>query len=116
MKMSAFTDVPSLIRGARRNMSQRAFARAIGATQSMVSRYERGMSSPPASVLNACMQLMHQKDVPAEGVSAEQLASMVMTNLGKPGHAPLRLVIAQLIDGVMMASGAERINNKGKKQ
>lgn len=106
--MSLFNDVPSLIREARRGMSQRAFAQAIGATQSMVSRYESGVSSPPATVLNACMQLMHQSDAHAEVISAEQLASKVVRRLGKPGHARLRFVIAQLIDGVTTTSSSKR--------
>lgn len=105
--MSTFNDVPSLIRGARQNMSQRAFAQAIGATQSMVSRYERGVSSPPRMVLNACMRLVHHGDATSTSISAEQLATKVIQNLAKPKDARLRVVIAQLIDGVTMAPVAD---------
>lgn len=90
-------------------MSQRAFAHAIGATQSMVSRYERGLSNPPAAVVNACMQLMHQEDASIGDISAEQLASKVINNLTKPGYARLRSIIAQLIDGVTIDISADRM-------
>lgn len=114
--MNTFTDVPSLIRGARQGMSQKSFAKAIGATQSMVSRYERGLSSPPVEVINSCMHIMHYSSSEVDQPSAEELALRVSSKLNGPDFAPLRFVIAQLIDGVTIrTAGDPQVGKRGKR-
>lgn len=75
----------------------------------MVSRYERGVSSPPATIVNACMHLMHHSDAHLENVSIEQLASRVVKKLEGPAFARLRFVIAQLIDDVTTGTDANKV-------
>lgn len=114
--MNIPTDVPSLVRGARHGMSQRAFAKAIGATQSMISRYERGLSSPPIDVVNSCMHIVHQSDGEVDHISVEELVLKVSTRLNGPNFRPLRLVIAQLIDGVTTGVAIKpQVTERGKK-
>jgi LysR family transcriptional regulator, nitrogen assimilation regulatory protein len=57
--MPAMT-IGEIIRTARNGRSQKAFADLLGVKQSSVSRYESGRASPPAAVIDACMQLVHQ--------------------------------------------------------
>jgi LysR family transcriptional regulator, nitrogen assimilation regulatory protein len=57
--MPAMT-IGEIIRTARNGRSQKAFADLLGVKQSSVSRYESGRVSPPAAVIDACMQLVHQ--------------------------------------------------------
>jgi LysR family transcriptional regulator, nitrogen assimilation regulatory protein len=51
--------VGELVRTARGRRSQKEFADLLGVEQSSVSRYESGKASPPVSVIDACMHLVH---------------------------------------------------------
>lgn len=112
LAMPSYSDLPSLVRQARRNQTQREFAKTIGATQSMVSRYERGVSSPPVGVVNACMHQMHTHGETADEMSVEQLASLVINRLGSPEFAAMRVAIAQLINGVSTGIQARQAKTK----
>jgi DNA-binding transcriptional LysR family regulator/transcriptional regulator with XRE-family HTH domain len=57
--------IGEIIRKARNGRSQKAFADLLGVRQSSVSRYESGKASPPASVIDACMRLVHQTNTHA---------------------------------------------------
>ncbi len=101
--MSIFNDVPTLIKEARRGMTQREFAEFTGATQSMISRYERGLSNPPAEIINRCMHIVHQRgtELPS-AITADQLATQIKERLQAPMFDRFRVVIAQLIEDVTL--------------
>src|SRR6516225_6405464 len=63
-EMASMT-IGEIIRKARNGRSQKAFADLLGVRQSSVSRYESGKASPPASVIDACMRLVHQTNTHA---------------------------------------------------
>jgi transcriptional regulator with XRE-family HTH domain len=93
----AFETVQELIRAARNGRSQKEFADLLKVEQSMVSKYERGKASPPISVINRCMRLVHA----AEGEtapSAEQLADRVRESLADPKLAQMRSALLRLMD------------------
>ena len=63
----------------------------------MVSKYERGKASPPISVINRCMRLVHT----AQGEvapSAEQLADRVRESLADPKLGQVRSALSRLVD------------------
>jgi transcriptional regulator with XRE-family HTH domain len=96
-KMVAFKSVEELIRAARNGRSQKEFAELLEVDQSMVSKYERGNASPPISVINRCMRLVHT----AEGESApsaEQLAERVRVALADPDLGQVRSALSRLMD------------------
>lgn len=90
--------VGELIRAARNGRSQKEFAALLGVRQSSVSRYESGKASPPISVIEHCMRLVHEASVDG-APTAEQLASQVRDALADPGFGPVRSLISRLIDG-----------------
>ena len=93
----AFESVEELIRAARNGRSQKEFADLLEVDQSMVSKYERGKASPPISVINRCMRLVHT----AEGEtapSAEQLADRVRESLADPKLGQVRSALSRLVD------------------
>ena len=96
-KIVAFESVEELIRAARNGRSQKEFADLLEVDQSMVSKYERGKASPPISVINRCMRLVHT----AEGEtapSAEQLAERVRVTLADPDLGQVRSALSRLVD------------------
>ncbi len=96
-KIVAFESVEELIRAARNGRSQKEFADLLEVDQSMVSKYERGKASPPISVINRCMRLVHT----AEGEtapSAEQLADRVRDSLADPKLGQVRSALSRLVD------------------
>lgn len=96
-KIVAFESVEELIRAARDGRSQKEFADLLEVDQSMVSKYERGKASPPISVINHCMRLVHT----AEGEtapSAEQLAERVRVTLADPDLGQVRSALSRLVD------------------
>lgn len=96
-KIMAFESVEDLIKTARNGRSQKEFADLLEVDQSMVSKYERGKASPPISVINRCMRLVHT----AEGEtapSAEQLAERVRLTLSDPELGQVRSALSRLVD------------------
>lgn len=96
-RIVAFESVEELIRAARNGRSQKEFADLLEVDQSMVSKYERGKASPPISVINRCMRLVHT----AEGEvvpSAEQLAERVRLTLSDPEMGQVRSALSRLVD------------------
>lgn len=75
--------------------SQQEFALRVASTQPLISRYERGLVSPPSQVLMHCMHIL---GVPISPLLSEaDLVKLVKQRLGGDRMAPARLVLAQLI-------------------
>lgn len=69
----------------------------LGVRQSSVSRYEGGKTSPPISVIEHCMRMVHitgGDDVP----TAEQLADRVRVALADPELGQMRSALSRLVD------------------
>jgi len=96
-KIVAFESVEELIRAARNGRSQKEFADLLEVDQSMVSKYERGKASPPISVINRCMRLVHTAEGEA-APSAEQLADRVRESLADPKLGQVRSALSRLVD------------------
>ena len=96
-KMVAFESVEEIIRAARNGRSQKEFADLLQVDQSMVSKYERGKASPPISVINRCMHLVHTAEGEA-APSAEQLAERVRVTLSDPDLGQVRFALSRLVD------------------
>ena len=96
-KIVAFESVEELIRAARNGRSQKEFADLLEVDQSMVSKYERGKASPPISVINRCMRLVHTAQGEA-APSAEQLADRVRESLADPKLGQVRSALSRLVD------------------
>lgn len=91
------TTVAELIQAARNGRSQKEFARELGVRQSSVSRYESGKASPPVSVVEHCMRMVHsdrRESIP----TADELAIKVQTALADTSLGQFRLLISKLID------------------
>ena len=95
--MLPIDSVGELVRSARNGRSQKDFAALLGVKQSSVSRYERGKASPPISVIEHCMRLMHVV-TSAESPTAEQLAERVRVALADPSMGQMRLALSRLLD------------------
>ncbi|QDX23791.1 helix-turn-helix transcriptional regulator [Pandoraea pnomenusa] len=95
--MATINSVGELIRAARNGRSQKDFADLLGVKQSSVSRYESGKASPPISVIEHCMRLVHTAagdDAP----TAEQLADRVRVALADPELGQVRSALSRLVD------------------
>lgn len=95
--MAIFESVEELIRAARNGRSQKEFADLLEVDQSMVSKYERGKASPPISVINHCMRLVHKAEGDVDP-SAEQLADRVRETLADPDLGQVRSALSRLVD------------------
>lgn len=96
----AITSISQLIKTARDGRSQAEFALYLGVTQSTLCRYEQGGANPKAEVIERCMHLVHWDN--KEGApSVDDLANKVRTQLNREDQAPLRVVLSNLIDGLV---------------
>lgn len=87
--------VGDLVRAARNGRNQKDFADLLGVKQSSVSRYERGKASPPISVIEHCMRLVHNQ---GEAPTAEQLAERIRVELADPSLIEARSALSRLVD------------------
>ena len=95
--MTSISSVGELVRAARNSRSQKDFAMLLGVKQSSVSRYESGKASPPISVIEHCMRLVHTAGSDA-APTAEQLADRVRVALADPDLAQVRAALSRLVD------------------
>lgn len=105
-----FNSVEEIIRAARKGRSQRELAALLEVDQSMVSKYERGKASPPISVINRCMRLVHAAESET-APSAEQLADLVRESLDDPKLGPVRSALSRLVNA--FASEAAQARSSG---
>lgn len=92
------TKVQNIIRDARGDRNQSDFARLLGKSQGLVSKYERGIVNPPADVLEKCMDILQMHN--GGDVNTETLAKRVRSELSAPEMAYARKTIAALLDGL----------------
>lgn len=93
----SINSVGELVRAARNNRSQKDFAALLGVKQSSISRYESGRASPPISVIEHCMRLVHTANS-NESPTAEQLADRVRVALAAPDLGQVRSALSRLVD------------------
>jgi transcriptional regulator with XRE-family HTH domain len=96
-KTVSISSVGELVRAARKGRNQKEFAQLLGVRQSSVSRYESGKASPPISVIEHCMRLVHT-DAQDRSPSAEQLANRVRETMAGPGLEHVRSAMSRLVD------------------
>ena len=93
----SISTVGELVRAARKGRSQKEFANLLGVKQSSVSRYESGKASPPISVIENCMRLVHADDS-GGAPTADQLAKRVKQALAEPGLEHVRSALSDLVN------------------
>jgi transcriptional regulator with XRE-family HTH domain len=91
------SSVGELVRAARNGLRQKEFAAVLGVEQSSVSRYESGKASPPISVIEHCMRLVHTAGAD-DAPTAEQLANRVRVALADPELREARSAFSRLVD------------------
>ena len=97
MSSSHLPTPDDLVREARRRVceTQEMFAKRVGSTQPLVSKYESGGVAPPASVLMHCIHILDGGI--SETVSEGQLAKLVKERLRGRDNAAIRGAVAKLI-------------------
>ncbi len=90
--------IKNIVRNARGDMSQAAFARLLGKTQGLVSKYESGAVSPPSDTMEKCMEILEMNN--GGDVNIDALVKRVRSELKAPQLAYVRKSIAALLDGV----------------
>jgi transcriptional regulator with XRE-family HTH domain len=92
----AAKDIVSLARNCA-GFSQEDFGREIGKSQSVVSKYEKGLADPPAGVISHCVNiLMGAKGAPS--TSLDQLISRLRQTESLPTAPYLYSAIDAVID------------------
>ena len=96
-----FMKIPEIIKLARKrdDLSQVEFARKLGKTQALISKYEKGDVMPPGDVLQKCQDMigMHKSSERTEDISAEELGKTVINNLNSKKAAKLRKALYVLL-------------------
>lgn len=95
---ASFTLAPAeVVKRARAcvNETQRAFAERLNSRQSLISKYERGLVSPPSDILIHCMNLGGVPVIPF--VSELELQKLIGEKLAGDEKATARHVVAQLV-------------------
>ena len=95
--MVSINSVRELVLAVRNGRSQKDFAALLGVKQSSVSRYESGKASPPTSVIEHCMCLVHITGSD-ESPTAEQLADCIRVALADPNLGPVRSALSRLVE------------------
>lgn len=108
--MTTITSVGELVRIARNGRRQKDFADLLGIRQSSVSRYESGKASPPISVIEHCMRLVHSNG-PDESPSAEQLAERIRVALADPDLGQVRSALSRLVDAFVSEHAQTRMSS-----
>lgn len=101
------SSVSELVRAARNGRSQKEFASLLGVKQSSVSRYESGKASPPITVIEHCMRLVHTAG-PDDAPTAEQLADRVRVALADPDLWQVRSALSRLVDAFVSEHAQNR--------
>lgn len=91
--------VRNIIKSARGNMSQKQFAQLLGKSQGVISKYERGVVSPPAETVDKCIDIIETNKSKLE-ISAEGLATRIKNELREPQFRSERRMITTILDGI----------------
>lgn len=90
--------LPSIIRAARGQQSQADFAKKIKKTQSLVSKYERGVASPPKTVVEYCLRKMIPTNEAASPYDSSTLAEKLKSEFSGSKFDGLREYLGGLLD------------------
>jgi len=88
-----------IVKKARGEMSQSAFARLLSKNQSAISKYERGAINPPAYVIDACLEMI-EKNGEGVSVSSSALAKRIRRELSGADYLATRKAIEAVLDSV----------------
>ena len=109
MTTTAFNSVASMVRAARGTDTQEVFAAKIGKKPYSVSRYESGDASPPAEVINKCLEIISSR---SRTPSATDIAKAVRDQLGGLQNEPIRTAIWAIIRSTRASSGRMKSASK----
>lgn len=90
--------LPDIIRAARGQQSQADFAKKIKKTQSLVSKYERGVASPPKAVVEYCLRKVLPTDSVVSPCDSSALAEKLKTEFSGPKFDSFREYLGSLLD------------------
>lgn len=96
---NAEMSVNEIIRAARGDLSQAAFAEQLQTSQSLISKYESGNANPPAGIINKCMNIIHGKNAGGD-VSLTALEKRMRKVLCGPSQAQARRAFAVILDSL----------------
>lgn len=105
------TTIPQLIKTARGTRSQVEFARELGVKQSTLSRYELGDANPKAQIIEQCMHLVHWPTQEST-LTVDELTDKIRKQLSKEDHAPLRVALSKIIDGLVAEKAVVRNSSR----
>lgn len=91
--------VKEIIRSARGELTQAGFAALLKTKQSLISKYESGNASPPANIIDKCMEIIHGKNIEG-GISLKALEVRMRKVLRGPTQAEARKAFAVILDSL----------------
>lgn len=96
---NAELSVKEIIRAARGKLTQTAFAELLNTSQSLISKYESGITNPPADIINECMKIIHGKNIKGD-ITLKALEERMRKVLVGPAHAGARKAFAVILDSL----------------
>ena len=94
-------NLSNIIKMARADTSQAEFASKLGKTQSQISKYERGQSSPPRDVVEYCLGLtMPDALAKIHTPSSDELSKLVKSELDGLENSNIRKMIYGVLNGI----------------
>ena len=93
------TKIKDLIKRARGSHNQKQFAKKLGKSQGLLSKYENGVVNPPSDVIETCMDILHMNTRNSD-ISSDALAKRVKAELKGKHLGSTRKTIEALLDGV----------------
>lgn len=100
--------VQDLLKKARGKLNQADFAKRLGKSQPMISKYEKGEASPPIEVINACLEILGGNIAPKDNISSKDLAKRVQHELADAQFLHTRRAIEAVLNDVMYNGRAEK--------
>lgn len=101
--------VKEIIRNARGSLTQAEFVDflwdryGIKTSQGIISKYESGKASPPAGIIDKCMQIIHGRDMEGD-VSLKALEVRMRKVLCGPAQAGARKAFAIILDSLLVSA------------
>lgn len=95
--------IREIIREARGTLTQKRFVEllykqhGIKTSQGLISKYQSGKVNPPATVIDACMKIIHEGNISGE-VSLNDLEERVRRVLTGPAKAEARKAFAVILE------------------
>jgi len=100
--MSKHASPANLVKSTRqqKGMTQDEFAKFLGKTQPLVSKYEAGKVTPPADVILDCLELKEEEI--GQDVSISDLTKEIKEKLAGDLNIRKRIMISNLIDSIAL--------------